>query len=326
MKNPKIDTSNDWLAQGHSMADGIRRRVLRHTILNNGGYLSQACSSAEILAALYLHIMNLGPSTAPLIPESFPGVPGAPGVKSLLGGRYNGHTRDRYDRFYLSPAHYALVLYTALIETGRMAEEGLTQFNHDGSTVEMIGAEHSPGFDLMGGSLAQTLSQAAGVAMAKKLKGQQDRIWVFLSDGEFQEGQTWEAIQTLSHYRLDNVGVYVDINGQQCDGRMTEVMGVEPLAKKLAAFGARVVAVNGNDLKALAAPADEKPEGKPLFVLGYTDPCCGIPLLEKRRPFLHYVRFTGPEERETYRSYYNTQMTDGVNGLIEEDYSDRAHQ
>ncbi|MBI9103855.1 MAG: transketolase [Spirochaetales bacterium] len=266
--------------------------------------------------------MNLGPSTAPDVPPPFPGVPGTPGVKVLQGGCYNGHTPDKWDRFYLSPAHYALVLYTALIESGRMSEEGLKQFNHDGSTVEMIGAEHSPGFDMMGGSLAQTLSQAAGVAQAKKMKGQDDRIWVFLSDGEFQEGQTWETLNVLSHYKLDNIGVYIDINGQQCDGLMTDVMGIEPLDKKLEAFGARVHKVDGNDIEALVAPAEEQADGRPLFVLAYTDPCYKIPLLKKRSPKLHYVRFTDPAEREEYRQYYNKNMTDGVNGLIREDFTD----
>ncbi len=322
MLNTETGNGDIWLSHAQKMANGIRRRVMKHTVINNGGYLSQACSAAEILSALYLKVMNLGPSTAPMIPPLFPGVPGTQGVKILQGGGYNGHVRDKYDRFYLSPAHYALVLYTALVESGRMAEEGLKQFNNDGSTVEMIGAEHSPGFDMMGGSLAQTLSQAAGIALAKKMRGQGDRVWVFLSDGEFQEGQTWETMQVLSHYKLDNVGVYIDINGQQCDGLMTEVMGIEPLDKKLEAFGARVHRINGNDLKELAAPADEPQDGKPLFVLCYSDPCYKIPLLTKRSPKLHYVRFTDPAEREEYRQYYNNNMTDGKNGMIREDYTD----
>ena len=321
MKKPNTSVDMDWLKKGKIMASGIRRRTMAHTIINNGGYLSQACSSAEILAALYLKVMDLGPSTAPSVPPPFPGVPGTAGVPVLRGGTYNGHDPERYDRFYLSPAHYALVLYIALIESGRMSEEGLKQFNHDGSTVEMIGAEHSPGFDMMGGALAQTLSQAAGVAMAKKMQDQKSRIWVFLSDGEFQEGQTWETLNVLNHYKLDNLGVYVDMNGQQCDGRMTDIMGIEPLDKKLEAFGARVYKVDGNDLAALAAPAEEVPDGRPLFVLAYTDPCCGISPLKKKSPYLHYVRFTDPDEREEYRLYYNTHIADEKTGFLREDYT-----
>jgi len=175
-----------WVAAVRKSARGIRRRVMEHTIANNGGYLSQACCAAEILSTLYLKTMRLGPSIAPMIPPAFPGVPSAANPGAFTGGAYHGGPLPDKDRFYLSPAHYALVLYAALIEAGRMAPEGLAQFNKDGSTVEMIGAEHSPGFSMMGGALAQTLSQAGGIALARRLKGETGRVWVFLSDGEFQ--------------------------------------------------------------------------------------------------------------------------------------------
>ncbi len=200
-----------WLDSVARAAAGIRSRVMEHTIANNGGYLSQACSSAEILATLYQRTLRLGPSVAPMVPPPFPGVPGAGNAATFTGAGYHGAPDPGTDRFYLSPAHYALILYVALVEAGRMAPEGLAQFNQDGGTVEMIGAEHSPGFAMMGGSLAQTLSQAAGIAMARKRRGDTGRVWVFLSDGEFQEGQTWEAIQAMSHYHLDNIGVYVPV-------------------------------------------------------------------------------------------------------------------
>jgi transketolase len=292
----------------NSVAWGIRKRVMAHTISNSGGYLSQACSSAEILSTLYCKIMCLGQSQAPKIPPLFPGVPGKGNVNYFTGAAYNGPVGPDYDRFLLSPAHYALVLYATLIETGRMDENGLEHFNKDGSIVEMIGAEHSPGFEMMGGALAQTLSQAAGIAFARKRKKDRGRIWVFLSDGEFQEGQTWEAVQAMSFYKLDNIGVYIDINGQQCDGKMDMVMNLEPLAKRIEAFGGRAVAVDGHNIEALAAPADLIPDERPLFVLCYTDPCRGFPILEKRRPKLHYVRFTSVEEKDEYRLYFESLM------------------
>ena len=161
----------DWQDEAGRVARGIRRRVLEHILRNNGGYMSQACSSAETLAALYVRIMNLGPSQAPMVPAPFPGVPGAGNNSYFTGAAYNGARRADLDRFFLSPAHYALVLYAALIETGRMAEEGLAQFNQDGASVEMIGAEHSPGMEVMTGSLGQGLSQALGVAGAPPRPG-----------------------------------------------------------------------------------------------------------------------------------------------------------
>ena len=172
----------------------------------------------------------------------------------------------------------------------------------------MIGAEHSPGFAMMGGSLAQTLSQASGIAFARKRRGEAGRVWVFLSDGEFQEGQTWEAIQAMSHYRLDNMAVYVDMNGQQCDGRIRDVMTIDPLKARIESFGGRALVVDGHDPEALDAASAPRGDGRPLFVLCETDPCRGIAVLARRAPKLHYVRFASAAEREEYRRYCAAEM------------------
>jgi transketolase len=287
----------------HRIAHHLRRRVLEHTIASNGGYLSQACSAAEILAVLYSRVLRLGPSTAPAVPAPFPGVPSPHNPHAFTGAGYNGPRAPHLDRFFLSCVHYALPLYAALIETGRLSPEGLAQFNQDGSTVEMIGAEHSPGLEVTGGSLGQTLSQAGGVALARKLRRETGRVWVLMSDGEFQSGQTWEAVQALAYYKLDNMGVYVDVNGQQCDGAMEAVMNIEPLTSRLEAFGARAVSVAGHDVDALAAPAALPPDGRPLFILAYTNPAQGMPFLESRRPKLHYIRFKDSDERRLFAEH-----------------------
>lgn len=296
-----------WQLETQRVAHNIRRRVLNHVIRNNGGYLSQACSSAEILATLYTRVMNLGPSLAPLIPLPFPGVPSADNPNFFNGSLYNGAHEPHLDRFFFSPAHYALVLYATLIEVGRLNAQGLEQFNQDGSTVEMIGAEHSPGMETTTGSLAQCLSQAGGVALARKLKGEAGRVWVMLSDGELQEGQTWEAFAALAFYQLDNVGVYIDVNAHQCDGAMNEVMNVEPIRARLESFGAQVYEVNGHDIDALAAPTAspiaQQHSNKPLVVIARTDPARGVEILRARAPKFHYVRFKDEAERETYREW-----------------------
>jgi transketolase len=290
-----------WQDEARRVAAGIRKRVLEHTIRNNGGYLSQACSSAEILATLYVKIMNLGRIGTPLVPRPFPGVPGPNNPDYFTGAAFNGPGPD-HDRFFLSPAQYALVLYATLIETGRMAEEGLLQFNKDGSSVEMIGAEHSPGMETMTGSLGQGISQAAGVAMARKRKGETGRVFLFMSDGEFQIGQTWEALQAMSHHMLDNIVIYVDVNGFQCDGKMCNVMDIEPLNKRLEAFGCRVFRVNGHDIQRLADMVELTPDGRPLVVLCDTDAARGIEALKARAPKMHYVRLTTEEEKKRYRT------------------------
>lgn len=299
----------DDLATAERIASGIRRRVLAHVLANNGGYLSQACSSAELLAALYGSVLNLAPSEGPLLPAAFDAVPG-PDAPRISGGVFHGEPGPQLDRLIISPAHYALVVYAALIEAGRLNEAALDQFNKDGSTVEMIGAEHSPGFETTTGSLAQALSTAGGIAQGRRLKGETGRTFVFMSDGEFQEGQTWEAVQALAYYRLDTVRVVVDVNRAQCDGPMDSVMTIEPLSTKLKAFGASVDSVDGHDIRALTH-ALERPTGKPHFVLAYTDPTRGVPLMEQRRPVLHYLRFTGPDERAEYERFYKDILLEG---------------
>lgn len=284
-----------------SIAQGIRRRALDLTIRKNGCYLSQALSSAEILALLYGKLLNIGPSAAPAVPGPFPGVPRR-GFHPL-GADYNGPRKSEYDRLLLSAAHYAVAVYAALVETGRMAPEGLDQFNEDGSSVEMIGGEHSPGMELTTGSFGQALSQAGGIALARRLHGEYGRVFVFMSDGEFEEGQTYEGVQACVHYNLDNVIVFVDVNGQQVDGAIADVMGIEPLAGRLEGFGAAVQVVDGHDLTALEQAAAVAHREKPLFVLCYTDSTRGVPLLEERKPYVHYVRFQSDVEKQQYADF-----------------------
>lgn len=301
----------DWMAHAAAVADGIRRNVLAHTVANNGGYMSQACSSAEILAVLYTKIMNLAMPDEPVVPRSFNGTPGRDNPDYLTGADFNGGISPDRDRFILSPTHYSLVLYAALVETGRMAPDGLLDFNHDGSSVEMIGAEHSPGMEIMTGSLGQGLAQAAGMALGRKLNGAPGRVVVMMSDGEFQIGMTWESIQFMAHHELDNMIIYVDVNGQQCDGTVESVMKIDPLQKRIASFGARVTSVDGHDPAALAEAGSVNPDGRPLFVLACTDPCRGLERLRQNAPKLHYLRFRTEAEKQDYTNLLESRVTKG---------------
>lgn len=292
------------------IATGIRRRVLAHTLSNNGGYMSQACSSAELLAAMYGGILNLAPVPSPIDPPSFIGVPlVGKAIKRdyLTGAQFHGAKGPEFDRFIVSPAHYALVVYAALIETNRLREDGLEHFNKDGSTVEMIGAEHSPGFETTTGSLSQAISQAGGIALARKLRKESGKTWVFMSDGEFQEGQTWEALQAATFHKLDKLRVIVDVNQAQCDGPMDSVMSIEPLVARVKAFGWSASVVDGHDLSAIT-DACALDTGHPHIVLCYTDPVRGLPLLNERRPVLHYLRFKSKDEHAKYELAYKEMV------------------
>ncbi len=302
-------------AETARIADRVRLRVLDHILKNNGGYMSQACSASEMLSALYTQIMNLETSEGAPIPVPFAGVPGPDNKEYIRGGVYNGRKAPDNDIFIFSPSHYGLVLYATLIETGRMDPAGLEQFNKDGSVVEMISAEHSPGVETTTGSLGQAISQAGGMALGRKLLGESGKVWGMMTDGEFQEGEIWEAVMTMAHYKLDNVGVYVDVNGQQCDGAMKDVMTIGDLRLKLEAFGAKAVDVDGHCIQALVTPAQEPPDGRPLFVLAQTNPVYKLELMKARIPKLHYLRFTTDEEKKQYEEAFTTMKEEIHNGI-----------
>ena len=139
----------NWETEARRVARRIRARVLELTILKDGCYLSQALSSADVLATLYTKILRLEAMPAPLPSPPFAGVPGDPAGQSPSGGRFHGTKGTDRDRFLISPAHYAVAIYAALESVGRLEEGALESFNTDGSTLEMIGAEHSPGFETM---------------------------------------------------------------------------------------------------------------------------------------------------------------------------------
>ena len=280
------------------VAEGIRKRVFVHAMRNNGGYLSQACSAAEQLAFLYNEALTLGAPTLPPVPPPFSGVPSADNPGYVTGAGYNGPATPEYDRLFIAPAHYALVAYAALIEVGRMDEAGLEMFNKDGSSVEMIGAEHSPGMEVHNGTLGIGLSTGAGLAFGRRRRGEPGEVCVFMSDGEVQEGQTWEAVQAAAHHRIDNLWALMDVNDQQCDGAMSSVMEVGDIAAKFRDFGAVCQEIDAHDLDALREAKATPHEGRPLIILARSSPTQGMSFLRRRFPRLHYVRFKSPEERD----------------------------
>ena len=307
MQIPSVD-------EVEKVAKAVIRRVLEYTLKNNGGYLSQACSGSTILATLYLRALHLGPSVSPPIPGPY-----HPSV--LTGEGYNGDpTNLSLDRLIFSPVHYAVVLYSLLVEIGRLDAKAFDSYNVDGSTVELIGAEHSPGHAVTAGSLAQALSQASGITHARKLKNATGRVAVFMSDGEFQEGQTWEAVQMAVNYKINFVAI-VDVNGQQCDGKMDEVCPIGDLANKLQAFGADVSVVNGHDVSQIES-AVRVQSMLPRFVLCITNPCHGVPLMNSRAPKLHYVRFKDTHEKRQFENALAEMLNNGSNVKMSSSASD----
>jgi transketolase len=153
------------------------------------------------------------------------------------------------DRFVLSKGHCAPALYATIALKGFLPEEDLKTFRKIDSYLEgHPSMSYVPGVDMSTGSLGQGISTAVGMALAGKIDNKDYRVYSILGDGELQEGQVWEAAMAAAHYKLDNLTAFVDYNGLQIDGNITDVMNPEPIADKFKAFGWNVIVVeDGHD-------------------------------------------------------------------------------
>ena len=176
------------------------------------------------------------------------------------------------DRFVLSTGHYSIVLFAALTELGVFPEAELRTYGADESRFEMSTCITTPGVEITGGSLGHGLSQAVGMALGSRLSGRNFRVFNFLSDGEIQEGATWEAAMAAGHYRLENLIAIVDVNNMQADGPPPDVMTIEPLVDKWRAFGWHAQRVNGNSIEELVQAFDTgaRRPGQPKVLVCYT--------------------------------------------------------
>ena len=160
------------------------------------GYIAQALGIADVLAVAYFHALTYRPDD----PE------------------WEGR-----DRFLLSIGHYAIALYAALIEARIIPEDELESYGSDDSRLPMSSmASYTPGMEISGGSLGHGLGIAVGMALALKRKKSKSFVYNLLSDGELDEGSTWEAAMSAGSYKLDNLIAIVDVNNQQADGPSTE--------------------------------------------------------------------------------------------------------
>jgi transketolase len=261
----------DTLAALSRCAYRIRRYALRMGEVQGQGYVGQALGYADVLAVAYGHALSLRPEDP------------------LWEGR---------DRFLLSHGHYAIAFYAALIEAGIVPVSELETYGSDDSRLPMSGmATYTPGMEISGGSLGQGLVIAVGMALGLKHKRNPAFVYNSMSDGELDEGSTWEGAMAAAHHGLDNLICLVDINNQQADGPSSKVMGFEPLADKWAAFGWHVQRVDGNDLPAVLNAFDTArglKEAKPRVILFDTLMGKGVPFLEQREKN-HFIRVDPPE-------------------------------
>ncbi|MGA3344193.1 MAG: transketolase [Terracidiphilus sp.] len=243
------------MLDSHLLAKRIRVHALRMTSAGGGSHIAAILSCADILAVLYGGAINVD-SEAPESP-----------------------TRDR---FILSKGHAGGGLYAALAERGFFAVEKLATHYQDGSELSGHVSHKLPGVDVSTGALGHGLSIGAGMAYAGRLREARHRVYCLLSDGECDEGSTWEAALFASHHRLTNLVAIVDYNRIQGIASVAEVLELEPFADKWISFGWAVRVVDGHNHEALQQALESVPlaEGKPTCIIAHTTKGKGVSFME----------------------------------------------
>jgi len=267
-----IDTATapDRIQRLKEAAYRIRLNALTAGEVQGQGYIGQALDISDVLAVLYTDQLNFRPDE----PD------------------WEGR-----DRCLLSIGHYAIGLYAALAEAKVIPCEELKTYATDESRLPMSGmATYTPGMEISGGSLGHGLGIAVGVALALRRKNNPAHVYNILSDGELDEGSTWEAVHACAHHGLDNVIAIVDMNNQQADGPAQSMMGTEPVDEKLRINGWYVRRVDGNDIPALVEALEDLKahRGHPKALICDTKLGKGIPMLESRER-LHFMQVTEKE-------------------------------
>lgn len=254
------------IAELQQRAYHIRQHALRMGQVQGQGYVGQALGAADLLAVSYFHAMKYQPEN----PE------------------WEGR-----DRFYLSIGHYAIALYAALIEAKIIPLEELETYGADDSRLPMSGmASYTPGMEITGGSLGHGLGIAVGACLGLKQKKSDAFVYNLLSDGELNEGSTWEAVMSASHWKLDNLIAIIDVNNQQADGHSSEILAFEPIVDRWQSFGWYTQRVDGNDVEALLTAFDQARNHKgtcPRVIICDTKMGKGVSFLESREK-THFIR------------------------------------
>ena len=241
-----------------NIAKKVRRNIIEEVYVANSGHPGSALSCVEILTVLYFYHMNIDPQ--------------------------NPRMENR-DKLVLSKGHASPALYSVLAQRGYFDIEELKEFRKLGSRLQgHPDIKKLPGVDMSAGSLGQGLSSACGMAIANKLKKNNDRVYCILGDGEIEEGQVWEAAMTASHYKLDNLSVIRDNNNLQIDGKIEDVLNPYPIDKKFESFGFEVLKADGHNVKDLinVFESAKNIKGKPVAIIAKTVKGKGVSYMEDK--------------------------------------------
>jgi transketolase len=234
----------------------VRKHILDEVYSAQSGHPGGSLSSTEIFTYLFQKEMKIDPA--------------------------NPKWMDR-DRFVLSKGHCAPGLYASLAVRGFFPEKDLTGFRSIDSYLQgHPSMKDVPGVDMSTGSLGQGISTAVGMALGGKLDKKDYRVFALLGDGEIQEGQVWEALMSAAHYKLDNLTAFIDHNGLQIDGNISDVMCPEDVVEKFKAFCWNVIQIDGHDLEAIEAAVEtaKATKGKPTMIVAETIKGKGVSYME----------------------------------------------
>lgn len=249
-----------WLAH---KADELRILILEMVIRAGGGHIGGAYSIIEVVTALYFRVLNHDPQ--------------------------NPSWSNR-DRLLFSKGHGCLALYAALAEAGYFEKERLEKFCVDGGLLAgHPEREFVPGVEITSGSLGHGLSIGVGMALAAKIDKKKYHVYVVLSDGECNEGSTWEALMSGAQFNLDNLTVVIDSNKYISLGPIAEIMNIEPLSERLRDFGWAVNEIDGHDMNQIVGALEKVPfkSGKPSAIIANTVKGKGVSFMENV-PMWHY--------------------------------------
>ncbi len=250
-----------------------RAKTLKYIYNAKAGHTGGSLSMIDILNVLYNRIMNVNPEN------------------------FSSNLRDRYVQ---SKGHCVEALYVVLADQGFFPEDDLLTLCRYNSPYIGHPTKYIPGMEQNTGGLGHGLSICCGNALAAKRDDLPVKVYTVLGDGEMAEGSNWEAFMMAAHYKLDNLCAILDYNKLQITGANEDVVGLEPLDKKLEAFGWSVKHVDGHDLEALTSTLESLPfeKGKPSFVIAHTTKGKGVSFMENNIKWHHGV----PSEEQYHQA------------------------
>lgn len=237
-------------------AQAIRETLIQMLVAAGSGHTAGPLGMADVFAAFYFHVLTHDPKNP------------------LWEGR---------DRLVLSNGHITPVRYAAMAHAGYFPVEECMTLRKFGSRLQgHPEREKLPGVETTSGPLGSGLSQAAGMAYGLRMDGKKNRTYCFMSDGELQEGNTWEAMLFTAKYKLSNLTALVDRNNIQIDGMTEDIMPLEPLKEKFEAFNWHVIEVDGHNIEEIVDATEQAKAvfEKPTLILAHTIPGKGVPEIE----------------------------------------------